>query len=111
MVDNPIEDSGCHDLVSQDCTPVLEVSVRGKNSGLGLIAMADNFKEIIQGLRGQGTEPDFVEDEQVGGYGLLKDTAVRVVGTSLGQPLQQGVEMVEQDGISLGGGLQADGVC
>ena len=76
MVHDAINDCGSHDFVAEDSAPVFEVSVGGKNGGFVLITVSDDFEEVVECLRVECSEPDFVEDEEVRSKDLLDDTSV-----------------------------------
>jgi hypothetical protein len=40
--------------------------------------VSDDFKEVVERLRREDSESDFVEDKDIGSNGLLKDSAMRV---------------------------------
>ena len=85
-----VQDSGSHDFVAQDSAPILEVSVGGEDSRLGFVAVADDFKEVVQRLWGKGSKADFVQYEQIRSDDLLQDAAIGVVGAALGEAFKQG---------------------
>ena len=109
-MDDTVENSGSHDLIPEDSPPIFKISVGSEDSGLFFIAVADDFKEVVQGLWGQGAEADLVKDKEIWGNELLEDTSVGVVGTALGQAFEQGVKMGEEDGVAFGSRLQPDGI-
>jgi hypothetical protein len=51
MVNNTVNDGGSHYFVAENCAPVFEVSVGGKDSGLAFVSVANDFKEVVKGLR------------------------------------------------------------
>lgn len=62
-----VQDGRSHDYVTEDSPPVLEVSVGGEDGSLGFVAVSDDFKEVVEGLRRKGSEADFVQDEDIRG--------------------------------------------
>jgi len=52
MMDNAVNNGRSHHSVSQYLTPVLKAAVRGDNNRSFLVALTDDFKEVVNAANG-----------------------------------------------------------
>jgi hypothetical protein len=66
MVEEPVEDGGCEDLVAEHLAPFAEGLVRGQDDGALLVALRDDLEDQVCLGSFEGLVADFVNDENAG---------------------------------------------
>jgi hypothetical protein len=63
MVSKPIDHRGCHLIVSEDCSPLRKLKVRGEHNTPPLIGVSDNPKKELSSLAINRHIAQFINNE------------------------------------------------